>query len=593
MAVPGLSPSGTSLRRRVIPTLFGIDFLVKLIGVPAYLHLTWAIPGGEIVIALVIGGLGWMTAMFFILYPVVRWLEAPAPASDSVVLVAVMRVRNLAVHTAIVYSASWWVPVLAVAAYEHKLSLPVGMFVGSVALGPLPLGYVIADRMISEVREQLALESRRVGIYVTTRAGTLRERILMLCVCLGLAPGLYIASIALSGQMHAIPIRDLTILLTLAGLGSVLYIGVCSTLFGGLITRPISQMTELASTIALRGNTKRIPRLPFEHDDEIGQLAGWTNRMLDRLQQVDAERATARELLEALNRSLEQRVEEQMKSRLAMEAELRQAQKLEAIGRLAAGVAHEINSPIQYVSDSLRFVEESNRDLAGLVPHQLELLQTALGCPSCQSMAARVESLREEADATYLIAEMPEAFARSREGLTRVATIVRSMNQFTHADSEEMGSVELNSTIASTLAIANNEFKYVAELETDFEQLPLVTCFGGAINQVVLNLVVNAAHAISDVVAGSDRRGKITVRTRTITSNVVVSVSDTGGGIPDAIRDRIFDPFFTTKEVGRGTGQGLAIARAVVERHRGTLHFETAAGVGTTFHLRIPIQPVA
>jgi signal transduction histidine kinase len=176
------------------------------------------------------------------------------------------------------------------------------------------------------------------------------------------------------------------------------------------------------------------------------------------------------------------------------------------------------------------------------------------------------------------------------EGLARVSKIVRSMNQFAYADGAEMASVELNEAIKNTLVMCNNEIKYVADVETTFGELPPVTCFVGEINQVVLNLVVNAAHAIGDRVKGTDRRGKIAISTRADTDSVVISIADTGGGIPAHIRDRIFDPFFTTKDVGRGTGQGLAIARAVAQKHRGALEFDTAEGIGTTFHLRLPLH---
>jgi signal transduction histidine kinase len=155
-----------------------------------------------------------------------------------------------------------------------------------------------------------------------------------------------------------------------------------------------------------------------------------------------------------------------------------------------------------------------------------------------------------------------------------------------------MSSVDLNAAIQSTLTMARNEYKYVADLETDLGDLPPVTCYLGEINQVVLNLVINSAHAIGEVVAGTDQRGKITVKTRTLDDRIEIAITDTGGGIPEAIRDRIFDPFFTTKEVGKGTGQGLAIARSVVvDKHHGELAFETAVGRGTTFRVTIPVEP--
>jgi two-component system, NtrC family, sensor kinase len=165
------------------------------------------------------------------------------------------------------------------------------------------------------------------------------------------------------------------------------------------------------------------------------------------------------------------------------------------------------------------------------------------------------------------------------------------MKEFAHPDRKEMAQSDLNQAIRSTLVIASNEYKYVAEVETQLDEVPMVNCYAGEINQVVLNLIVNAAHAIGDVVKGTDRKGKIRVTTRVLDDQVEIAISDTGKGIPVDVRSRIFDPFFTTKEVGKGTGQGLAIARSVVvEKHGGTLHFETEVGQGTTFYIRLPIS---
>jgi len=167
---------------------------------------------------------------------------------------------------------------------------------------------------------------------------------------------------------------------------------------------------------------------------------------------------------------------------------------------------------------------------------------------------------------------------------------VRSMKEFAHPDRKEMTQVDINQAIRSTLIIASNEYKYVAEVETGFSEIPPVNCYAGEINQVVLNLIVNAAHAIGDVVKGTPAKGKITVATRSHEDFVEIAIADTGKGIPVDVRSRIFDPFFTTKEVGKGTGQGLAIARSVVvDKHGGTLTFETEVGKGTTFFIRLPI----
>jgi signal transduction histidine kinase len=186
---------------------------------------------------------------------------------------------------------------------------------------------------------------------------------------------------------------------------------------------------------------------------------------------------------------------------------------------------------------------------------------------------------------------VPLAIGSSIEGLGRIATIVQSMKEFAHPDEAQMKRADLNQAIRGTLVIASFEYKFVAEVDTQFGDLPPVECYLGEINQVVLNLLVNASHAIADVVKDTGNLGKLTVRTRLDGDHVEISIADTGEGIPEAVRDKIFDPFFTTKEVGNGTGQGLAIAHSViVKKHGGTLRFETECGKGTTFHIRLPIQ---
>ncbi|TMQ13742.1 MAG: hypothetical protein E6J91_17485 [Deltaproteobacteria bacterium] len=258
---------------------------------------------------------------------------------------------------------------------------------------------------------------------------------------------------------------------------------------------------------------------------------------------------------------------DEMEHRMRVEIELRQAQKLESVGRLAAGVAHEINTPVQFVTDSIQFVRSGVAEVFDVVD-KLEVVQRSVleGAPS-RDAAARAADVRDSADLAYLAENVPIALDRALAGLDRVATIVRSMRVFAHPDSAEMGDADLNQAIESTLTIAHNEYRYVADLETDLGDLPPVRCYIGELNQAILNIVVNAAHAIEDVVAGA--------------------------GIPEGARDHIFDPFFTTKKVGRGTGQGLAIARSVVvDKHRGTLAFETELGKGTTFNIRLPIEGV-
>ncbi|WP_089941703.1 hybrid sensor histidine kinase/response regulator [Candidatus Entotheonella palauensis] len=280
--------------------------------------------------------------------------------------------------------------------------------------------------------------------------------------------------------------------------------------------------------------------------------------------------------------------------RRLLESQLAQAQKLEAIGQLAAGIAHEINTPTQYVSDNTRFLQEAFHDLATLMNQYEAVCQAAQHDALTDAHLSAVEALATDIDAPYLRDEIPLAIQQSLEGLERVATIVRAMKDFSHPGGEEKVSTDLNKAIESTITVARNEWKYVADMVVDFDpDLPDVPCLIGDINQVILNIMVNAAHAIGDLVqAGNLSKGTITVKTRRVDDAVEIRIKDTGGGIPEAIQNKIFDPFFTTKEVGRGTGQGLAIAHGVVvEKHHGTISFETEIGRGSTFIIRLPLHP--
>ena len=314
-------------------------------------------------------------------------------------------------------------------------------------------------------------------------------------------------------------------------------------------------------------------------------------RLYDNLEQKVAARTSE---LAARNEDLEQAhkaLTNEMKTRQAVEIELRQAQKLEAVGRLASGVAHEINTPIQFVTDSVQFLKDASTDLLGLVDKLREVQRLVLEGQPATDAATQSSEAEEQLDLSYLVENMPAAFERSLEGLDRVATIVRSMKEFAHPDAKQMVAVDLNRAIESTLTMARNEYKYVAEVEVDFAELPMVLCHAGEVNQAILNIVVNAAHAIGDIVKGTDQRGRISLRTRREGERILIEIEDTGGGIPESIRERIFDPFFTTKEVGKGTGQGLAIARSViVDKHGGELTCRSEVGKGTTFSIRLPID---
>ena len=309
---------------------------------------------------------------------------------------------------------------------------------------------------------------------------------------------------------------------------------------------------------------------------ELGQL----NKELER--QTATLTATFREL------------ESQVQQRERAEVELRHAQKLEAVGQLAAGIAHEINTPTQFVGDSIRFLADSFADAQPLMAKYRQAVTSLASVPGHESLVRQIREAEDAADVAYVEENGPVAFSRALEGIARISTIVSAMKEFAHPDQRDKRAADLNRALRATLTIANNQLRYVAEVETDFGELPSVMCHLGDINQVFLNLLVNAAHAVADAVGESGRRGLVRVRTAHEGDRVRIDVSDSGCGIPEAIRDRVFEPFFTTKDVGRGTGQGLSIARSiVVDKHGGSLTFVSEVGKGSTFTILLPVGDVA
>ncbi len=339
---------------------------------------------------------------------------------------------------------------------------------------------------------------------------------------------------------------------------------------------------------------------PFE-SMEVTQIAHALTRKW-QLQQEAISRADELEsLVKARTRELEvsnQHLAREMKDRQDMESELRLAQKLEAIGQLAAGIAHEINTPMQYIGDNTHFLQTAFERLLTVVDSYQEVVDKSSSgaIASARGLDAecvlRAKNVAAKARLDFIRDRVPRALQTTIEGVANVSRIVAAMKNFSHIGSDEMVPVDLNSAIEATIVVSTNEWKYVAEIETEYEaNLPLIPCFAGELNQVVLNLIVNAAHAIEDKQKrNSLTPGLIWIRTRVLGEFVEVSVRDNGSGIPIAVQDRIFDPFFSTKEVGRGTGQGLSMARTiVVDKHAGTLTFSTVPGQGTTFAMLIPL----
>jgi signal transduction histidine kinase len=265
---------------------------------------------------------------------------------------------------------------------------------------------------------------------------------------------------------------------------------------------------------------------------------------------------------------------------------------MEAIGQLAAGIAHEINTPTQFVGDNTRFFQDAFHDLMEITKIYKELLNISKSGPLSNELIQTTEERIEELDLDYLEEEIPVAIRHTLKGVGRIAKIVQAMKIFAHPGGEEKEPADINKEIEKTITISRNEWKYVAELITDFdESLSVVPCFQAELNQVILNLIVNAAHAITE--ANKDnptQMGTIRIRTRREGNWAKIYISDTGSGIPEEIRSKIFDLFFTTKEPGKGTGQGLAISHSViVEKHKGKITLESREGKGTIFIISLPL----
>lgn len=276
--------------------------------------------------------------------------------------------------------------------------------------------------------------------------------------------------------------------------------------------------------------------------------------------------------------------------RAALERELGQTHKMEALGTLASGVAHEINTPIQYVSDNMRFLADTMNDLAGLIEKYKAVVAEAESAGIAQDLTDAAKGMETDVDLSFLLEEAPEAIAQSLQGATQVATIVNAIKEFSHPGEDQKVSTDLNKLIETTLTVTRNQWKYVAEIETQLaDDLPEISCMPSEISQVVLNLIVNAADAIG---SGNEQgRGHIHITTTCDDENVEINIQDDGPGMTSEILDRIFDPFFTTKDVGKGSGQGLAIAYSIInQKHAGIIRCSSEPGKGACFSVRLPID---
>jgi signal transduction histidine kinase len=380
------------------------------------------------------------------------------------------------------------------------------------------------------------------------------------------------------------------------------------TMFGAPITRdnnvifitPDGERLSLIVCSTLAREAQRVimtARASGLVQEALAEVSRWAAAEQERSYELSRARdalAVKNSALTAAQAELERAyatLQNEVSMRERLENELHLAQRLESIGQLASGIAHEINTPMQYIGDNVSFLSNAFRNIGGYIERVLAALSASAAAdwPAARGLLIAAQ---KKARLELLTEEVPKALAASRDGIEHVSKIVLAMKSFAHLDQDEKTQSDINRTLADTLTVAQNEYKSFATVQTDFGDLPSVLCFAGKLNQVFLNLIVNAAQAIAD--AKKPGLGSIRVLSRAFEGYVEVRVSDDGCGIPVPIQHRVFDQFFTTKEVGRGSGQGLSLAhRIVVDAHGGSISFESTAGVGTTFIVRLPIDGTA
>ena len=403
----------------------------------------------------------------------------------------------------------------------------------------------------------------------------------------------------------------------------IVFIIIIAIWMASILTKRI---TSIIKSIRLFQNGDLNQRIKITSGDELAELGVTFNSMADKIQQsmarirsahketeitnqqlvkevatrkqaeleLAAHSDTLEEMVTVRTRELEQEVSERkqaLEDLKKTQVQLLHSEKLAGIGQLAAGIAHEINTPIQYIGDNIRFFQESFQDFNTHVKYSDQLLHNSEGL-QLTTFIEKMNESKEKMDLDYLREEVPLALEQTLKGVDRVAVIVKSMKNFSHPGEKDKTYENINEAIENTLTVSSNEWKYVAEIDINLDpDLPQVPCFPGELNQVFLNMVINAAQAIGDSVnLEENTKGLIRIQTRKVENDVEISISDSGSGIPKEVQDKIFDPFFTTKVVGKGTGQGLAISWSViVDKHGGKIWFDTNK-TGTTFFISLPIS---
>ena len=360
---------------------------------------------------------------------------------------------------------------------------------------------------------------------------------------------------------------------------SMVWLMICSIV--GLMVLGYGILFKYPSNIAhLHKNLEEIVKgqMPDSHvvlmgiEDDIGAIEKAVNVIIDQLRE---------------------RIDLVEKQKEILERELCQANKLKAIGAMASGIAHEINTPVQFVSDNARYISRATQNVFGFIRSLKRTLETCEeSCRHVGDLTANLSELGGNEDVAAIEKEVSDALSESLEGLDRIASIVRAMRGFAYMGKQEKVTTDINKIIENAVTMSRHEWKHVAEIEYNLDPaLPGVECIPGDIMQVLLNIIVNAAHAVRGVCEDGGGMGRIIAGSRTEKDQVAVTITDTGGGIPEKVRDQIFEPFFTTKKYGDGTGQGLAISRSIIiNKHGGSMTFETEKGKGTTFIIRLPVR---
>ena len=377
-------------------------------------------------------------------------------------------------------------------------------------------------------------------------------------------------------------------------LALLLVVGCSALLLTYRLTAPLLQLTRAAENIGAR---QWDTPLPPAGTDEVGMLSRTLGSMATQLRELIGKlEMRVQERTSELNAALEG-LQRSTEEKDRMFEELRTAQRLESIGQLASGVAHEINTPAQYVGDNLEFLRDATQE-QGLFLEKCVTFLNALSEDAVDERAlGEIKTLKQDIDLDFLVAEIPSAIESSRDGIQQISSIVRSMKDFSHPGAKDKQLVDVNRAIDATVTVAKNEWKYVARIETDLDvELPQIKAHAIEIKQVLLNIIVNAAHAIEKRQndGSLEALGTIRITTSSNGDRVTVRIRDNGCGIPQDVIDRVYDPFFTTKEVGKGTGQGLSIVhRIVAEQHGGEIRLDSELDNFTEFQLIFPIGDVA